>query len=105
MFGLNMTLVLIPLKAISLYRLSNGNSNDTRIFENTSVNLLIHGNWSQRSADHIITRAKQVFDGKLPQNNRIEIPCLDLQSIGPLTLPMELPEHNHATLLYYPHTK
>jgi insulysin len=77
----------------------------TRIFENTSVNLLIHGNWSQRSADHIITKAKQVFDGKLPQNNRIEIPCLDLQSIGPLTLPMELPEHNHATLLYYPHTK
>jgi insulysin len=73
-----------------------------RIFENTAVNLLIHGNWSRQSADHIITNIKQVFDGKLSQNNQVEISCIDLQGVGPLTLPMALPEHDHAAVLYYP---
>ncbi|WP_191321712.1 insulinase family protein [Colwellia sp. C1TZA3] len=73
-----------------------------RMFENTAVDLLIHGNWSRKSADHIISKVKQIFDGKLSQSNQVQIPCIDLQGLGALTLPMELPAHDHAALLYYP---
>tara|TARA_R110000737_G_scaffold36970_2_gene56767 strand:- start:5031 stop:7838 length:2808 start_codon:yes stop_codon:yes gene_type:complete len=73
-----------------------------RLFDNTAVEVLIHGNWSKQSANKIITDIKQVFAGKLSQSNQVEIPCLDIQGQGTLTIPAELPEHDHAAVLYYP---
>ena len=73
-----------------------------QIFENTAVDVLIHGNWSKQSADKIITDIKQVFAGKLSESNQVQTPCIDIQGLGAITLPMELPEHDHAALLYYP---
>lgn len=73
-----------------------------RIFEKIAAEALIHGNWSRQSADNIIAEIKRVFKGKLSQSNQVKIPCLDIQGQGTLTLPMELPEHDHAAVLYYP---
>ncbi|MBA6389369.1 insulinase family protein [Colwellia sp. BRX10-3] len=73
-----------------------------KIFENTSVDALIHGNWSKQSADKIISNIKQVFTGKLSDNNQVQTPCIDIQGLGTLTLPMQLTEHDHAAVLYYP---
>ncbi|MFT5636214.1 MAG: insulysin [Cognaticolwellia sp.] len=73
-----------------------------KIFENTSVDALIHGNWSQQSADKIISDIKQVFTGKLSNNSQLQTPCIDIQGLGTLTLPIELTDHDHAAVLYYP---
>ena len=73
-----------------------------RIFEKTAVDVLIHGNWLKQSADKIITDIKQVFAGKLSESNQVHTPCIDIQGLGSLTFPIELPEHDHAAVLYYP---
>ncbi|MGB1262007.1 MAG: insulinase family protein [Cognaticolwellia sp.] len=72
------------------------------IFENIALEALVHGNWSRQSADGIIANITQVFTGKLSHSNQVQIPCIDIQGLGTLTLPMELPEHDHAAVLYYP---
>jgi secreted Zn-dependent insulinase-like peptidase len=73
-----------------------------RIFDNTAIEALIHGNWTRRSADKIISDIQRVFAGKLSPDNEVKISCIDIQGLGNLTLPMELPEHDHAAVLYYP---
>lgn len=73
-----------------------------QIFENAAVEALIHGNWSRQSADNIIFEIKQIFNGKLSKSNQVKIPCIDIQGQGTLTLPKELPDHDHAAVLYYP---
>ena len=73
-----------------------------RIFEHTAINMLIHGNWSRQSANNIIEEVKQVFKDKISENNQVQIPCLDIQGLGVLTIPIELPAHDHAALLYFP---
>ena len=73
-----------------------------KIFENNAVDLLIHGNWSRQSADTIITDIKKVIVNKLSDNNQVKISCNDIHGKGTLTLPMALPAHDHAAVLYYP---
>ncbi len=73
-----------------------------KIFENTAVDVLIHGNWSKHSANKIISDIKKVFVNKLSDSNQVKIPCNDIQGKGTLTLPMALPAHDHAAVLYYP---
>lgn len=72
------------------------------IFAETAVEALIHGNWSRKSAENIISNIKQVFKDKLAEKNQVQIPCIDMQGLGELTIPIELPEHDHAAVLYYP---
>ncbi len=73
-----------------------------KIFNNATAEALIHGNWTRNSADKIINDIKQIFKGKLSPNNEVQIPCLDIQGQGTITIPVELPEHDHAAVLYYP---
>tara|TARA_R110002167_G_scaffold256554_1_gene462990 strand:+ start:26507 stop:29302 length:2796 start_codon:yes stop_codon:yes gene_type:complete len=77
----------------------------TQIFQHTAIDVLIHGNWSRQSADNIIADIKTIFKGKLSHKNQVKIPCIDIQGQGTLTIPMELPEHDHAAVLYYPMPK
>ena len=73
-----------------------------KIFSHIAIDALIHGNWSRKSANNIIAEIKSVFTDKLSETNQVQTPCLDIQGLGNLTLPMELPEHDHAAVLYYP---
>jgi len=93
------------IEALEKIEFSQFKSFVPRIFENTAVDALIHGNWSRQSADKIIADIKQEFSGKLSQANQVKIPCIDIQGQGTLTIPMELPEHDHAAVLYYPMPK
>lgn len=77
----------------------------TKIFQHTAIDGLIHGNWSRQSADNIVDNIKAVFKGRLSQKNQVRIPCIDIHGQGTLTIPVELPKHDHAAVLYYPMPK
>ncbi|SEK45138.1 Secreted Zn-dependent peptidases, insulinase-like [Colwellia chukchiensis] len=73
-----------------------------RMFNNVSLDMLIHGNWTKPAADDIVATVKQVFNGRMSTTNQVKIPSLDTQGKGTLTIAIELPAHDHAAILYYP---
>jgi secreted Zn-dependent insulinase-like peptidase len=73
-----------------------------QIFENVAVDTLIHGNWSKSAAQRMISSIKQEFGKYLSQESLVEIPCIDINGQQQITIPLKLPEHDHAAVLYYP---
>jgi len=73
-----------------------------QIFNEVSVEVLIHGNWQQSHALTIGKQIKQTFAHQCSEQHQVKVPILDLENKGDLLLPLILPEHDHATVLYYP---
>lgn len=73
-----------------------------QIFENIAVEVLIHGNWSQDTAQAMVSSIKQEFGEHLSAEAIVKIPCIDLSGQQQITIPLALPEHDHAAVLYYP---
>ncbi|MFT5756138.1 MAG: insulysin [Alteromonadaceae bacterium] len=73
-----------------------------QIFTQVSIDVLIHGNWHQSHAQDISEQIKQAFAQQTSDQHQVHVPVLDLQEQGEILLPLILPEHDHATVLYYP---
>ena len=73
-----------------------------QIFEKISLDILIHGNWQTKHAMEIGQTIKETFADQYSKKHKAQIPVLDIASQGELTLPLVLPEHDHAAVLYYP---
>lgn len=73
-----------------------------QLFKDVAIEVLIHGNWVKSSAEAMINSIKQEFGKYLSQDNQVKIPCLDLKDQQQITMPINLPEHDHAAVLYYP---
>ena len=73
-----------------------------QLFDDVAIEALIHGNWVESSAQKVINSIKQEFGKSLSQDSQVKIPCLDLKGQKQITLPINLPEHDHAAVLYYP---
>lgn len=72
------------------------------LFEQVYLELLVHGNWRQQDALNISNNVLEVFSGAFNNKNMVEIDVLDNQDTGESILPLVLPEHDHATVIYYP---
>jgi insulysin len=72
------------------------------LFTDISLEVLIHGNWLEQDSLLIINNIKQVFCGSYSSSNQVNSPLLDINKQGELLIPMLLPEHDHASVIYYP---
>jgi len=72
------------------------------IFSQVTIDVLIHGNWLTHHAEQISQVIKETFSGLYSAKNRIRFPVLDISSQGELVVPISLPEHDHACVIYYP---
>ena len=75
------------------------------MFADISIEALIHGNWCEEDALNINLQIKKNFAIQDNSDNKIKIPVLDIKDQGELLIPLILPEHDHATVLYYPQQK
>jgi len=73
-----------------------------QIFTEVAIDVLIHGNWHKNHAQDIGKQIKCAFTQHYSDKYQVKVPVLDLQEQGEIFLPLILPEHDHATVLYYP---
>lgn len=72
------------------------------IFKQVNLELFIHGNWRKNDALGIIDQIENAFSGRYSADNLVDVAVLDNSGIGEHTLPITLPEHDHAAVIYYP---
>jgi secreted Zn-dependent insulinase-like peptidase len=73
-----------------------------QIFSQVCIDVLIHGNWHKTHALSIGKQIKQTFSQQYSDQHQVKVPVLDLKEQGDILLPLILPEHDHASVLYYP---
>ncbi|MCO4798640.1 MAG: insulinase family protein [Colwelliaceae bacterium] len=72
------------------------------IFNKITLEVLVHGNWRKQDADDIKSIIKHAFKGQYNKSHQVKIPVLDISNQGNIQLPLYLPEHDHAGVIYYP---
>jgi len=73
-----------------------------QLFSEISIEVLVHGNWAEEDALNINQQITDAFEGQYNKGSNIKIPVTDIKNSGELILPLILPDHDHATVLYYP---
>jgi len=73
-----------------------------QIFNEITIEALVHGNWLSEDAKSFIQLLKSAFNHNYASKNAVKIPVLDIKGQGEIHLPLQLPEHDHAAVMYYP---
>ena len=72
------------------------------LFEQVTLEALIHGNWLLEDAKSIITDIKRTFTGNYSKHNSVKCPVIDISNKKTLILPIQIPNHDHASVIYTP---
>ncbi len=88
--------------AISTVTFEQFNRFKRTIFNEISIKVLIHGNWHQTHAEQIGTMINSAFKQCFNNDHVVKTPVLDINSEGDLHLDLVLPDHDYATIIYYP---
>lgn len=72
------------------------------LFANINIEALIHGNWLESDCQRMIQKIKQAFAGTYSDKHAVASPLLDIKGQGELLVPIVLPQHDHASVVYYP---
>ena len=73
-----------------------------KLFEKVTLEVLIHGNWLIEHANSIVANIKQAFYNNYSVEHSVQCPVIDMKNKSTHLLPLSVPEHDHATVLYYP---
>lgn len=73
-----------------------------QLFKQVTIEVLIHGNWLTEHALQLCTIIKKSFQGTMDSKHAIQCPVSDITSKATLLLPITLPEHDHACVIYTP---
>ena len=73
-----------------------------QLFEKITLEVLIHGNWLIEHANKTVANIKQVFDKNYSNEHSVQCPVIDITDRKTLVLPLTIPEHDHATVVYTP---
>lgn len=73
-----------------------------QLFKSVTLEVLIHGNWLIEHANKIVTNIKQAFNKNYNDKNSVQCPVVDITDKNTLILPLVIPEHDHATVVYTP---
>lgn len=90
------------IKALSNINLTSFIEFSRQLFNRVSLSVLIHGNWQKHDALAITNKIIKQFEGKYNNKNKTQVPILDLTQQGQKTIPLVLPEHDYAAVVYYP---
>lgn len=72
------------------------------LFDQIAIEAFMHGNWHKQHALTLKTIIEQTFPQGFNDKNKVNVPVLDIDKKGHLELPLTLPEHDHACVIYYP---
>ena len=73
-----------------------------QLFKKVTLEVLIHGNWLKEHADNIVTDIKLAFAKGYSEENAVQCPVIDIAKKNTHILPLVIPEHDHATVVYSP---
>jgi insulysin len=73
-----------------------------KLFKQITLEVLIHGNWLIEHATSIVTNIKQAFANNYSNKNSVQCPVVDITNNNTLILPMQIPDHDHASVVYTP---
>ncbi|GLX77537.1 peptidase M16 [Thalassotalea insulae] len=76
-----------------------------QIFQAISLEVLLHGNWRPQDARQIEAIIKQAFKQQYHQDNKVITESITIEGKGNISVPLHLPEHDYAAVLYYPMTE
>jgi secreted Zn-dependent insulinase-like peptidase len=71
-----------------------------QVFKQVTLEVLIHGNWLPEHADKLCTTIESVFHEQVHDKYRIQCPIIDINDKQTLLIPLALPEHDHACVIY-----
>ena len=87
-------------QALSQVSFSQYRDFSVQLFEQVTIEVLIHGNWLNAHAQQLCTTIEQAFQGNVNKKHAIECPVTDIKAKQTLLLPIALPEHDHASVVY-----
>jgi len=71
-----------------------------QLFQQVTLEVLIHGNWQVEHALQLCENIEQAFQGNVNEKYAMQCPVTNIASKETLLLPMHLPEHDHACVIY-----
>jgi insulysin len=72
----------------------------TQLFEQVTLEVLIHGNWLIGHAQQLCETIEKAFQGNVNEEYAMLCPVTNMAGKETLLLPMTLPEHDHACVIY-----
>jgi len=73
-----------------------------QLFKQVALEGLIHGNWLLEHAQVIIENIKQAFAHCYHKKFAVSCPVIEFKDQQSLLLPLTIPEHDHAAVIYTP---
>ncbi len=72
------------------------------LFSKVHLEVFIHGNWQRAQASEMLKQIKHTFNGQYHQDYYVNVEVLDTHGTGEHILPMVLPDHDYASVVYFP---
>jgi insulysin len=73
-----------------------------QFFQQITLEVLIHGNWHQHHAIAMSKDIKQAFHHHYDDKYAVLCPVIDIRGQGNIIMPLTLPQHDHASVIYFP---
>lgn len=73
-----------------------------KLFKQITLEVLIHGNWLLEHAANIVTNIKLAFANNYSKKYAVQCPVIDITNQKTLILPIHIPDHDHASVVYTP---
>lgn len=73
-----------------------------KFFHKVTIDVLIHGNWHQHHANAISLSIKDAFNDQHNDRYLVKCPVIDIKSQGEIIMPLMIPDHDYAGIIYYP---
>ena len=90
------------ITALTSITFSQFNKFKAILFKQVSLKVLVHGNWTSEHAKITGKLIKNAFNNTFNKENHVNTPVLNIENKGNLHLNLILPEHDYATVTYYP---
>ncbi|TYK64941.1 insulinase family protein [Colwellia echini] len=71
-----------------------------QLFLQVTLEVLIHGNWLIEHAKQMCETIEHAFHGKVNEKYAMQCPVTDIATLGTQLIPLDLPEHDHACVIY-----
>ena len=71
-----------------------------QVFRQVTLDVLIHGNWLPQHADRLCATIDSLFYEQVNEKYRIQCPVTDINDKQTLLVPLTLPDHDHACVIY-----
>ena len=87
-------------QALSQVSFSQYQQFSQQLFQQVTLEVLIHGNWLIEHAQQLCETIEQAFKGNVNEKYAMQCPVTDIATKETLLLPITLPEHDHACVIY-----